>query len=168
MPLPSLILPCNTHLFRAHREHAKSATMGFWQLQTTWNSILVAKLLFHNARFPTFLDTLTTMISRPCLDCLGFYVFSFFLHFDNLRFEFSMNIGSTEVHHFSPNIFIMPTITSGTANKLVFDNDSQHIQISCTGLLNLLNTQVSIYGLSFSATVNYCFPAITHSICKHI
>ena len=128
---------------------------------------MVAKLLFHMARFPTFLDTLTTMIIRHCSDCLGFYVFSLFLHFDNLRFEFSMSTGSNEVHYFLTNIFLMTTITSGAANKLVFGNDSQHIQISCTGLLNLLNTQVSIYRLSFSATVNCCFPAIIHSICKH-
>ena len=69
------------HLFRAHREHAKSATMGFWQLQTTWNSILVAKLIFHHATLPTFLDTLTTTIGRPCLEyyspCVFFLFFAF-------------------------------------------------------------------------------------------
>ena len=122
---PSLVnISLSLFTCRAHSELAKSATVGFWQLQTTWK-VFWQHCSISPARFLTILDTLATLIDRPCLDYY-FYIY-FFCIFEILRFDFLLKRGSIEVHYFETNIFLVMTKKSETAINLAFDNRMQII-----------------------------------------
>ena len=111
---------------RAHSEPAKSATVGFRQLQTTWKVFWQQRSIF-TCKLSNNFGYFANNDWQTLFGLLFLCIFFLFCIFEILRFDFSLKTGSNDVHYFETNIFLVMTKKSETAINLAFDNRMQII-----------------------------------------